>query len=127
MQGSGASTICGCGSLGKPAFPTTIWGSRTFFTLSRPAPALDSSRRPPERYIGPRVEDWTSKTRRAETSCMAPVPVASAVYRWTRARRGFSVLPWLYAPWLKRALRVLLGTPLTIRIVGFTVAVVVVW
>jgi Transglycosylase SLT domain len=58
---------------------------------------------------------------------MAPVPVARAIYRWMRARRGFSVLLWLRACWLKRALRVLLGTPLTIRIVVFTVAVVVVW
>jgi hypothetical protein len=51
---------------------------------------------------------------------MAPVPVARAIYRWTRARRGFSVLLWLRARWLKWALRVLLGTPLTIRIVVFS-------
>src|SRR5262249_47491914 len=68
-----------------------------------------------------------SEARRVKTSGMAPVPVARAIYRWTRARRGFSVLPWLCARWLKRALRVLLGTPLTIRIVVFIVAVVVLW
>src|SRR5262249_27758746 len=112
---------------GQAGIPTTIWGSRTFSTLSRPAPALDSPRGQPERYIGARVEAWTGQTRRVETSGMAPVPVARAVYTWTRARRGFSVLPWLCARWLKRALRVLLGTPLTIRIVVFTVVVVVVW
>src|SRR5262245_3182081 len=68
-----------------------------------------------------------SEARRVKTSGMAPVPVATALYRWTRARRGFSVLPWLRARWLKRALRVLLGTPLAVRIVAFTVAVVAVW
>ena len=58
---------------------------------------------------------------------MAPVPLARAISRRTRARRRFSVACWLRARWRKRGRRVLLGAPLTIRIVVFTVAVVVVW
>src|SRR5262245_40358507 len=72
---------------------------------------------------------WQEPAKRVESKHLAwhRFPSLEPSMDGTRTRRGFRVLPWLRARWLKLALRVLLGTPLAVRIVAFTVAVVAVW